>query len=479
MFKKIFALSFLMTSIFAAETIASHHHLLSAEDFSLFWLIPFLGILLSIALIPLINPSFWHHHYGKVSAFWGIIFLMFFSINFDYTLFYVLEVYLKEFIPFIVLLLALFTVSGGILITGSLSGSPILNLSIMVIGTFLASIMGTTGASMLLIRPLIRANSWRKNKVHLIIFFIFLVSNIGGSLTPIGDPPLFLGFLKGVDFTWPLIYMYKPMLFVSALLLVLFFIIDHHYYKKEVDTAPNLGKLSIKIDGKINFLLIGFIIMAVIISGLDALKNLSVFPLYYDTMMMSYGTLIQLIILLTVTWISLKVTPEGCRRGNDFTWEPIKEVSKLFATIFLTMIPAIEMLKGVTKEIGPMSWIKDYIINQDISGLDINIDYMYFWLTGVISSFLDNAPTYLVFFTIALGEHNVDWLMTTGNTLLAISCGAVFMGAMSYIGNAPNFMVKSIAEENRISMPSFFGYMVWSILILTPIFILTSFIFFY
>ena len=312
MFRKIFAISFLITSIFAAE---NQHHL-SAEDFSLFWLIPFIGILLSIALFPIIKPSFWHHHYGKVSAFWGILFLIFFSINyFDYTLFYILEVYLREFIPFIVLLLALFTVSGGILITGNLSGSPILNLSILIIGTSLASIMGTTGASMLLIRPLIRANSWRKNKVHLIIFFIFLVSNIGGSLTPIGDPPLFLGFLKGVDFTWTLFYMYKPMLFVTIPLLILFFIIDSYYHKKEAHNAPatesdkNIG---IKIDGKINFLLIGFIIMAVIISGLENLKDFSIFS-YHGTMMMSLGTLIQLIILLTVTWLSLKITPKEYR----------------------------------------------------------------------------------------------------------------------------------------------------------------------
>jgi len=300
------------------------------------------------------------------------------------------------------------------------------------------------------------------------------VSNIGGSLTPIGDPPLFLGFLKGVDFTWTLIHMYKPMLFVSILVIVLFFIIDSYFYKKEIDVAPTSEKFSIKIDGKINFLLIGFIIMAVIISGLENLKDFSIFS-YHGTMMMSLGTLIQLIILLTVTWLSLKVTPKAYRDRNDFTWEPIKEVAKLFATIFLTMIPAIEMLKGVTKEIGPMKWMNSIIID---SQSNMNIDYMYFWLTGILSSFLDNAPTYVVFFMTALGERDVTWLMNTGDTLLAISCGAVFMGAMTYIGNAPNFMVKSIAEENKIPMPSFFGFMAWSILILIPIFILTSFVFF-
>ena len=472
MIKKIllFLLSFSLT--FSAEGLNSAH--LSANDFSLFWLIPFLGILFSIALIPLINATFWHQNYGKVSAFWGALFLLFFSINFfDYTLFYILEVYLREFIPFIVLLLALFTVSGGILITGDLNGSPFLNLCILFVGTLLASIMGTTGASMLLIRPLIRANSWRKNKTHLIVFFIFLVSNIGGSLTPIGDPPLFLGFLKGVDFTWTLFNMYTPMIFVSLILFVLFYFFDSYFYKKEKNKVSDSNGFSLKIEGKINFIFIVFIILAVIVSGLDDLKNNSVFT-YHGTMMMSLGTFIQLIILLLVTFLSLKITPKKYRDGNGFTWEPILEVAKLFATIFLTMIPAIEMLKGVTKEIGPMSWMKNIIIDSNGS----NIDYMYFWLTGILSSFLDNAPTYVVFFTTALGENSVDWLMITGNTLLAISCGAVFMGAMTYIGNAPNFMVKSIAEENNVNMPSFFGFMIWSIAILIPIFILTSIIFF-
>ncbi len=471
MFTKI--LIILISISFGMCAGSSHSAHLSAVDFNLYWLIPFLGILFSIAIVPLINSSFWHHHYGKVSAFWGILFLILFTIFFsDYVIFYLLEVYLREFIPFIMLLLALFTVSGGILITGDLDGTPKLNTMILLIGTSLASIMGTTGASMLLIRPLIRANAKRKNKIHLIIFFIFLVSNIGGSLTPIGDPPLFLGFLKGVDFSWTIINMYKPMFLVSTILLVLFYFVDKFYYKKENIQSENLG-FSIKIQGKINFIFILFIIIAVIISGLENLKNVP-FYTYHGTMMMSLGTFIQLVILLIVTIVSLKMTPKELRDGNGFTWEPIKEVAKLFATIFLTMIPAIEMLKGVTKEIGPMSFMKNIIIDENGS----NIDYMYFWLTGILSSFLDNAPTYVVFFTTALGSNDVNWLMNSESTLLAISCGAVFMGAMTYIGNAPNFMVKSISEENKINMPSFFGYMIWSIIILIPIFIVTSFIFF-
>ena len=471
MFNKYLLLFTLLNGLFAAG--GNHDAHLSANDFNMMWLIPFIGILLSIAIMPLISMKFWHKNYGKVSAFWSAIFLFFFVLNFyDYTLFYILEVYLREFIPFIMLLLALFAVSGGILISGNINGTPKLNFIILLIGTILASIMGTTGASMLLIRPLIRANSWRKNKTHLIVFFIFLVSNIGGSLTPIGDPPLFLGFLKGVDFTWTLFNMFFPMLLTSSIVLMLFYIYDSYLYHKE-EVVNNNDSFTIKIDGKINFLFILVIIGAVILSGMDGLKDFSVFE-YKHVMMMSLGTFLQLIILMLVTFLSLKFTPKECREGNGFTWEPIKEVAKLFATIFLTMVPAIEMLKGVTKEVGPMSWVKNIIIDEQGK----NIDSMYFWLTGGLSSFLDNAPTYVVFFTTALGSNNVEWLMNSENTLLAISCGAVFMGAMTYIGNAPNFMVKSIAEENKISMPSFFGYMVWSVIVLLPIMFLVSYIFF-
>ena len=472
MFNKYLLVFLILNGLFAAG--GNHDAHLSPNDFNMMWLIPFIGILLSIAIMPLVSMSFWHHNYGKVSAFWAAIFLFFFIFNFyEYTLFYILEVYLREFIPFITLLLALYAVSGGILISGNLNGTPKLNFIILFIGTVLASVMGTTGASMLLIRPLIRANSWRKNKTHLIVFFIFLVSNIGGSLTPIGDPPLFLGFLKGVDFTWTLYNMFYPMLLSSSIILVLFYAYDSFLYKKEKVVSEVDNNFSIKIDGKINFLFILIIIGAVILSGMDGLKDYSFFE-YKHVMMMSLGTFLQLIILLLVTFLSLKLTPQKCRDGNSFTWEPIKEVAKLFATIFLTMVPAIEMLKGVTKEIGPMSWVKNLIINDKGE----NIDSMYFWLTGGLSSFLDNAPTYVVFFTTALGNNDVDWLMSSGNTLLAISCGAVFMGAMTYIGNAPNFMVKSIAEENKISMPSFFGYMVWSIIVLLPIMFLVSYMFF-
>ncbi len=449
----------------------SHHgdapHL-NGSSLSLLWLIPFLGILLSIAIFPLVAEHFWHHNYGKVSLFWGALFIVSFFIEFGANMgtFYLIEVYTLEFIPFIVLLLALFTVAGGIQLKGEMIGSPKLNALILIIGAAFASWMGTTGAAMLLIRPIIRANSWRKYQVHTIVFFIFMVANIGGSLTPLGDPPLFLGFLKGVDFFWTTKHMLSPMIFALAVLLIVYFIIDTYLYSKEENKPkknPNGEKLS--IDGKVNFFLFPCIVGAVLLSSM---------PLGYVTLHhvdIQYASMLQVGLLLLITFISLKITKKETRKGNSFTWEPIFEVGKLFATIFITMVPAIAMLKAGIN--GPLASIVSLVSAPDGSA----VNSMYFWCTGVLSSFLDNAPTYVVFFNTAGAD--AQELMTTGaQTLLAISMGAVFMGANTYIGNAPNFMVKSIAEENKIKMPSFFGYMIWSVLILVPLFILTTFVFF-
>jgi len=454
--------------------VANHLHI-DGSSISIFWIIPFVGILLSIAIIPIFFRSFWHHNYGKVSAFWGLLFLIIFTWNFgiEVSKFYLLEVYLKEFIPFIVILLALFTVSGGVLITGNMKGTPIVNTSILLIGTILASWMGTTGASMLLIRPLIKSNKKRKNKVHVFVFFIFLVSNIGGALTPLGDPPLFLGFLKGIDFFWTTTHLFKPMLIVSIPLLIIFFIFDSYIYKNENLTVNN-DKLSISISGKVNLVLIVFIVVSVVISGIwkSDSNDISNWMISYgDECIMTYGTFLQVFLLLLITVISLKITPISIRQKNEFTWEPVKEVFKLFATIFITMIPAIAMLKSGLN--GPLNGVVSLLTDTDGN----NINMMYFWITGILSSFLDNAPTYLVFFNTAGGD--AHYLMNDGMmTLTAISAGAVFMGAMSYIGNAPNFMVKSIVEENDIKMPSFFGYMFWAVCILIPSLLIFSFLYF-
>jgi len=455
--------------LFAADMHHAPH--LDGSSLSLLWVIPFLGILLSIALFPLLAPHFWHHHYGKVSLFWGALFTGAFFVfqGWSMTLFYLLEVYLLEFIPFIALLFALFTIAGGIRLKGKLVGTPGLNTLILLIGTVLASFMGTTGAAMLLIRPLIRANAWRTNKVHIIVFFIFLVANIGGSLTPLGDPPLFLGFLKGVSFFWTMEHMFLPMVTASAVLLTVFYLLDSYMVKKETGAPTSEDDTPLAVEGTFNFVLLLGVIGAVLASSVDMGVA---FELHY--VHVAWASIVQVMSLLVLAWISMKTTALSTREGNGFTWEPIKEVAKLFATIFITMVPAIAMLKAGTE--GPLGAVIKTVV--DDQGNFVNAAF--FWATGTLSSFLDNAPTYVVFLNTALGENlTVADLMTTfADTLLAISMGAVFMGANTYIGNAPNFMVKAIAEENKIPMPSFFGYMAWSIGILIPVFILLTILFF-
>ena len=328
--------------------------------------------------------------------------------------------------------------------------------------------MGTTGAAMLLIRPLIRANSNRENKVHVIVFFIFLVANIGGSLTPLGDPPLFLGFLKGVNFFWTTSAMFAPMLFLVICLLIIFFALDTYLYRKEEQLeVDHSEKEKIGLDGSFNLLLLAGVVGGVLLSGFWKPQiSIEIYHVHIELQ-----NIVRDILLLLLTYCSWIMTSKQIRDQNEYTWFPIVEVAKLFAGIFVTIIPAIAILKAGTK--GALSPVVSSVSNN---GEPVN--YMYFWLTGILSSFLDNAPTYLVFFNTAGGDPN--FLMNNiPNTLLAISAGAVFMGANTYIGNAPNFMVKSISESSGIKMPSFFGYFFkWAVPILMPLFIIVTYIFF-
>ena len=464
--KKIILFTFLLSGfLFAAEGNAPH---LNGADLSIFWVFPFAGILLSIAIFPLVAPDFWHHNFGKISAFWAILLIVPFllKVGFTITLYELLHVGLLEYVPFIILLLALFTISGGVQLKGALVGTPIVNTGIIFIGTALASWMGTTGAAMLLIRPLIRANKERKSKVHVIVFFIFLVANIGGSLTPLGDPPLFLGFLKGVNFFWTTSAMMVPMLFMVFSLLIIFFIFDSYLYKKE-----NIKKvetdIKISIEGSFNLLLLLGVIGSVLLSGFW--RPHIEFELFY--VHVELQNVIRDILLLSLTFAIWKLTSSKIREANEYTWFPIVEVAKLFAGIFVTIIPAIAILKAGTS--GALGVVINSVSNQTGP-----INYMYFWATGILSSFLDNAPTYLVFFNTAGGDP-IQLMGELSQTLLAISAGAVFMGANTYIGNAPNFMVKSISESSGIEMPSFFGYLFkWSLPILFPLFIIVTFLFF-
>jgi len=436
------------------------------------WGVPFAGILLSIALLPLLAPGFWHHHFGKVAAAWSLAFLAPFAIAFGPGIAGSAFVHalVGEYIPFVVLLTALFTVAGGIYIRGNLHGSPGLNTALLAIGAVLASFMGTTGASMLLIRPLIRANDNRRHVAHVVVFFIFIVSNAGGSLTPLGDPPLFLGFLKGVDFFWTVGHIFPETLFLVGSLLVIFYALDSWYYhrREEIrprDPTPDTPTLG--FDGARNFWLLGVVVALVLMSGLW--KS----PVVFDIAGTEVGLpgIVRDLGLVGVTILSLKFTPRAVHDANQFSWAPMQEVAKLFAGIFLTIIPVIAMLRAGVD--GPFGGVIAAVTRPDGSPDPA----MYFWASGLLSSFLDNAPTYLVFFNTAGGD--AQFLMTTlAPTLAAISAGSVFMGANSYIGNAPNLMVKAIAEDRGVKMPSFFGYMAWSTGILIPLFIAMTLIWF-
>jgi len=470
---KIFMLIFTPVMLLAAEQVNEHgiHHI-NGTELSILWIIPFLGMLGSIAILPLIAARYWHHNFGKITFFWAFCFIIPFYLisGFSSTLYELLHVMLLEYLPFIILLLALFTISGGIRLTGRLVGTPQINALMLLIGTVLASWMGTTGAAMLMIRPLIRANANRKNKIHVVVFFIFLVANIGGSLTPLGDPPLFLGFLKGVSFFWTTKAMFLPMVFMVVVLLAVFLIVDIYYYRKEAAGSESIDdseEEKIGLEGSINFIFLVGVIAAVLLSGFW--KTEIVFNFYHVPVQLP--NLIRDLLLLLFTLLSWLLTSKVIHKNNQFTWFPIQEVAKLFAGIFVTIIPTIAILKAGTE--GALAKIVESV---SVNGEPIN--KMYFWATGILSTFLDNAPTYLVFFNTAGGD--ADHLMgELHTTLLAISAGAVFMGANSYIGNAPNFMVKSIAEERGIDMPSFFGYMFkYSIPILIPLYFLVTWIFF-
>ena len=435
------------------------------------WGLPFAGLLLSIALMPLLAGPVWHHHFGKITAGWALAFLVPFAITFGPAVMGTnfAHALIAEYIPFIVLLTALFTAAGGIYVRGNLHGSPALNTGILATGAVLASVMGTTGASMLLIRPLIRANDNRKSVVHVVVFFIFIVSNAGGSLTPLGDPPLFLGFLKGIDFFWTVKWIFPETLFLVGSLLAIFYALDNWHYRREgvtrVDPTPDDPRVG--LDGAINFVPLGLVVVLVLMSGLWK-PGIS-----FDVFGTAVGLpqIVRDVSLVGVIALSLAITPKGVREANQFSWAPMAEVAKLFAGIFLTMIPVLAMLRA--GEAGAFAGVVHAVTGPD--GQPVNAAY--FWFSGALSSFLDNAPTYLVFFNLAGGDPQT--LMTTlAPTLAAISAGSVFMGANTYIGNAPNFMVKAIAEDRGVKMPSFFGYMAWSGTILLPLFVVMTFIWF-
>ncbi len=446
---------------------------LDGRQLSAPWGLPFAGMLLSIALGPLLFPLVWHRHYGKIAAAWAAAFLIPCALVFGPGMAgaNVAHAMLAEFVPFVILLLALFTVAGGICVCGNLHGRPALNTGLLALGTVLASFMGTTGASMLMIRPLIRANDNRRHTVHTVVFFIFMVSNAGGALTPLGDPPLFLGFLKGVDFFWTVRNVFGETLFLCLSLLAIYFLLDSWYYHRREEDLPAAQDptpdSAFGLEGAANIVLLALVIALVLMSGIW--KPGPAFTL--AGVAIGWQDLLRDIGLLIIVGLSLKLTPKSAHEGNAFSWGPMVEVAKLFAGIFITIVPVIAMLKAGPE--GAFAGVMHAVTRPDGRPDDL----MYFWATGLLSAFLDNAPTYLVFFNAAGGDPQ-QMMTTLATTLAAISCGAVFMGAISYIGNAPNLMVRAIAQERGVRMPGFFGYMAWSVGILVPLFILMSWIFF-
>ena len=459
-------LGILIATALPSEAFAAS---LDGARLALGWALPFAGMLLSIALFPLLAPHIWEHHQGKIAAAWAalVAFPLALSVGMGPVTHALVHTALLEYIPFILLLLALFTVAGGIVVRGNLHGSPVSNTALLAVGTLLASIIGTTGASMVMIRPIIRANDDRRHNVHVLVFFIFLVSNIGGSLTPLGDPPLFLGFLRGVEFFWTTKHLLPETALVAGLLLAIFFIIDAYLYRKEGRIAPDpTPDNPLRISGGVNFALMAVILGAILLSASVKLGGFEIFGTH-----VALQNVLRDGIMVAVVFASFAWTPKEDHDTNGFSWGPMVEVAKLFAGIFVTIIPVLAMLNaGRSGAFAPLVAMVSY---ED--GTPNNAAY--FWVTGILSSFLDNAPTYLVFFELAGG--NAQQLMTEGAlTLAAISAGAVFMGANSYIGNAPNFMVYAIANKSGVNMPSFFGYMLWASVLLLPSFALVTLIFF-
>ena len=442
------------------------------------WLcIPFVGLLLCVALFPIVKPEWWEKNEPLAVAFWSVLVVVLFAVYFGphAAAETVLECFFNDYLTFIILLFGLYCVSGNITFEGDLAGSPWVNVVLLSMGTVLSSCIGTTGSSMLMVRPVLKMNSWRRRRSHIMIFFIFMVSNLGGSLTPVGDPPLLMGFMRGVPFFWSL-HLLPVFLFNMTVLLFIFYHIDKWEYRKDIayGRKPDISKpgTELKIGGLHNLAFLLMIVAAVILSG-----TLPSLPAFQDAegavrgihlmgeVTLGWPAVIEIVIILLAAWLSFKTTDESLRRQNHFTWGAIEEVAVLFVGIFLTMQPALMLLKSMGPEMG------------------LTKPYEMFWATGLLSSFLDNTPTYLVFLTTAGTLGFTEGIATSlgvvpQQMLMAISAGAVFMGANSYIGNAPNFMVKTMSVENGIAMPSFFGYLKWSFGILIPVFLLDTLLFF-
>jgi Na+/H+ antiporter NhaD/arsenite permease-like protein len=444
---------------------SAHAATLDGAAMGLPFALPFVGLLLSIATGPLLFPRVWHHHYGKIAAAWSLVALA--AIGWfaggSAMVAALIHALLGEYLSFIVLLFALYTVAGGIVVSGDIRGTPLNNVAILALGTMMASIVGTTGASMILVRPLIRANLARPHNAHVIVFFIILVANVGGALSPLGDPPLFVGFLNGVGFFWTTRNLWLQTLIVAGALLAIFVILDTWRFRSEPRATAVRAADPIRIQGLLNIPLIAAIVACILLSA--SWKPgiaVDVFGTHLELQ-----NLVRDGMLILIALLSLWLTREEHREANGFSWEPIREVAKLFAAIFVSIVPVLAMLDAGKD--GTFAWLLSAVTGTNGAPKEV----AYFWYTGVMSAFLDNAPTYLLFFKLA-GGHADTLMNALSGTLASISMGAVYMGALTYIGNAPNFMIAAIAGERGVDMPSFFGYLFWSALVLVPLFLLLT-----
>ena len=419
-------------------------------------LLPFILMLLSIALFPLFWNHFWEKNKNKlyVAIVLSIPVIIYLLLNgFTHQLIHTM---VFDYVPFLILLGALFTITGGIHLSGDIAAKPKVNTLFLGIGAIIASLMGTTGAAMLLIRPVIQTNKERSFKVHTILFFIGIVANCGGLLTPLGDPPLFMMYLRGAPFTW--FFHLAPEWFVTnILLLIIYFFVDTYYYKKEPASAITRDESNIrpiKIEGKRNFIFLVGVVLAVAFLNEQYLSFVNINP---------YFKFIREAAIILMAYLSMQFTSNLLRTSNNFTWHPIEEVAYLFLGIFITMVPCLLYLESNAKTLG------------------IESASQFYFYTGMLSSFLDNTPTAVTFHSLALGLGENSGLLVAGiseQLLKAICIGAVFFGSMTYIGNGPNFMVKAVAEENNIKMPDFFSYIFkFSIIVLLPVFILVELLF--
>ena len=425
---------------------------------------PFFIFLLLLAIMPLIAKEFWHKNELKFALiFCALVFVpMMLSFSPNIALAVSVKTFIHHYIPFVVMLCGLFTVCGGIHITVKGHISTRGNILFLALGSVLASFIGTTGASILLLRPFLTLNKGRQHKHYLVVFFIFTISNIGGCLSPIGDPPLFLGFLNGVDFFWPLNYLHNPFFMVLGAVLTVFYFFDRFYghtsrlHPDIVEDENDTDDISkFRIYGAHNFALLLILIGTVIVSG----SSFQPFPMWREC------------VILTLAFVSYKFTPHNVHYMNRMTFDPLKEVATVFLAIFMTLIPIEVMLH--MGEAGPL-----HAVTALAQPYGIHDPLRYYFLTGILSSFLDNAPTYLLFFHMA-GSDPIKLMGVDAPLLVAISTGAVFWGAVTYIGNAPNLMVKSMAERMNVRAPSFFGFMAWSMAILVPLLTLFGLVYFY